>query len=278
MYNESEKILKSLRNYIGKPNKTNCYLSYPQLKDMLEKDDNQIEFGQKCIYFFIDKEDYIELFFFANDMFDLLEERDFLHSILPSNKLAVISIITNVKENKKCEQIMGDLGFCLYKKYLRKKLQLNTIPPILKNESICYAELDDIDVIQKLIVETFDEISDQIPDREELERMVSNKQVFKYVPTNYLAGFLINERQGKKSYLRMLCIGEKYRGNGIGKSLLQEYINSEYENVKLFYLWVDSQNGKAIELYSRYGYISDGLEQYIFIRQRKRNSYTGQPR
>ena len=267
MFCESEKKLESLANYIGKPNKTNCYLTYFQLKQMLEMDDIRIEFGQKCTYIFKEKHGYIELFFFVNEMMDLLEARDFLMNILPSNKKIVTSIISKDKKHEEHQQIIERLGFSLYKKYLRKKLQINDNSlKVSLNESVCLAEVKDIEVIQTLMNKTFDDISDQIPSGEELEQMVSQKQVLKYMIMNCFAGFLINERQGKKSYLRMLCIEEKYRGSGIGKNLLWEYITSEYKNVDLFYLWVDEQNEKALELYAKQGYISDGVEQYIYIR------------
>lgn len=264
-YNKGE-ILETFTNYIGKPNKTNCYLSYNQLKKLLETDNVQIKFGQKGTYIFIEKEDYIELLFFVQNIMDLFEERDFLKGILPLNKKVIISIIEKDKKNDEHEKIMEGLGFSLYKKYVRKKLQVNGKKwevPI--NENICFAEANDIDVIQSMINITFDSISDQIPSREELEQMIFQKQVWKYTSMDSLKGFLISERQGKKSYLRMLCIGSEYRGSGIGKRLLQEYIMSEYKYVDLFYLWVDGQNTKAIELYEKQGYVSDGLDQYIYI-------------
>lgn len=266
MLHESEKILESLSNYIGKPNKTNCYLSYTQLKKLLETDNVQIKFGQKCTYIFIEKEDFIELLFFVQNIMDLFEERDFLKGILPLNKKVIISIIEKDKKNDEHEKIMEGLGFSLYKKYIRKRLQVNDRKlevPI--NESICFAEANDIHVIQSMINKIFDSISDQIPSREELEQMIFQRQVWKYTSMNSLKGFLINERQGKKSYLRMLCIGREYRGSGIGKRLLQEYIMNEYKYVDLFYLWVDGQNTRAIEMYEKQGYASDGLEQYIYI-------------
>ena len=264
---ESEKGLELLAKYIGKPDKTNCYLSYPQLKSLLEGNDGQIKFGRKCIYFFVDKDDYIELYFFADNIVDLLEEREYLQRILPSDKNVIINIVSNGKQVGEYEHIMQGLGFSLYKKYLRKKRKIDISIEIPPQENVCLAEPADIDFMQEMIDETFDSISDQIPNRLELERMISNKQILKYVITDRLAGFLIYEHQGKKSYVRMLCTGGNFRGNGVGKSLLREYIKWEYNNVKLFYLWVDSQNEAALSLYSKEGYNADGLEQYIFIRR-----------
>lgn len=264
---ESEKGLELLAKYIGKPDKTNCYLSYPQLKSLLENNKGQIEFGSKCIYFLVEKDDYIELYFFADNIVDLSEEREDLQRILPSDKDVIISIVLNGKQVDKYEHIMQNLGFSLYKKYLRKKRKIDTSVEIPSQENVCLAEPADIDFMKEMIFETFDSISDKIPNRFELEKMISNGQILKYVITDRLAGFLIYERQGKKSYVRMLCTGENFRGNGVGKSLLREYIKREYNHVKLFYLWVDSQNEAALSLYSKEGYISDGLEQYIFIRR-----------
>ena len=266
MLHESDKKIESLSNYIGKPNKTNCYLSYTQLKKLLETDNVQIKFGQKGTYIFIEKEDYIELLFFVQNIVDLFEERDYLKGILPLNKKVIISIIEKDKKNDEHEKIMERLGFSLYKKYIRKRLQVNgSTLEVPKDESICFAETNDIVMIQRMIDKTFDRVSDQIPNREELERMIFQKQDWKYESMGVLKGFLINERQGKKSYLRMLCIESKYRCTGIGKKLLQTYIKSECKSCELFYLWVDGQNAKAIKLYEKQGYVSDGLEQFIYI-------------
>ncbi len=272
MFYESEKILESLVKYIGKPNKTNCYLSYDQLKGMLEDHRVQVEFGKKCVFILNDKGNYIELMFFANQPQDLLEERDLLLDLLPSNKRIIISIICKGGKNVESQQLITNMGFTFHKKYLRKNLIKSSIDvEKLQNENVCFARMDDINKIQDLIIKTFDEVSDQIPDREELGQMISRRQILKYITEDGLAGFLINELQGKKSYLRMLCIDEDNRGKGIGRVLLRAYIKSEYENVNLFYLWVDENNKKAIELYSGQGYVSDGLEQYIYSLVRDNN-------
>ena len=110
---ESEKGLELLAKYIGKPDKTNCYLSYPQLKSLLENNKGQIGFGSKCIYFLVEKDDYIELYFFADNIVDLSEEREYLQRILPSDKDVIISIVLNGKQVDKYEHIMQNLGISL---------------------------------------------------------------------------------------------------------------------------------------------------------------------
>ena len=80
-----------------------------------------------------------------------------------------------------------------------------------------------------------------------------------------IAGVLLYEDTGVKSYARALCVSPDFRGGAVGYSLLAGYFNQHSEDrTKLFYLWVDEENKSVKKLHDRFGYQEDGLKDYIF--------------
>ena len=127
------------------------------------------------------------------------------------------------------------------------------------------ADMDDLNDIYQLLYGTFDIMTDHLVSKAELRTLIEVCQVLKIAIDGELAGVLLFETFGKKSYLRSICVSENFVGKKIGLSLLQGYFLRNRENTKLFYLWVESTNEKAIRLYERLGYKDDGLREYTYM-------------
>lgn len=266
MSNKNDKIKDIISHCIGNSNRTNCYLSYFQVEEILQAGRSQLIVGENVVYLLVPNDNYNELIFFADDnALNMSENQDLLLKNLSSEKKCVINIVS--KDESKYKEIVEALGFNLYKRYVRKAIKTKEdFLPIFEHKSYDFVDISEIMLIQNMMMETFDLISDKIPSKEELEKLIEQKCILKYSVDDKIRGFLIYEHQGIRSYLRMLCIQEDFRGQGIGKILLKRYFMLEANNTELFYLWVDSENLDAIGLYEKNGYISDGLKQYIYIR------------
>ena len=150
--------------------------------------------------------------------------------------------------------ILDKLEFHPYKKYIRKQM----IPETTKQYEAIHkaetADMDDLNDIYQLLYGTFDIMTDHLVSKAELCTLIEVCQVLKIAIDGELAGVLLFETFGKKSYLRSICVSDKFVGKKIGLSLLYTYILKNLETTKLFYLWVESTNKRAIQLYEKLGY------------------------
>lgn len=73
---------------------------------------------------------------------------------------------------------------------------------------------------------------------------------------NKIIGSLILENRGDSAQLRFFLIDPEFRGMGLGKALLNNFFDfvSDY-GYKSAYLWTTNEQEKAIELYSKFGFI-----------------------
>ena len=82
-----------------------------------------------------------------------------------------------------------------------------------------------------------------------------SKEIYLIVHSEEIAGFVILQTGGTfKGYIQTLCIGEEYRGKGLGKKLLQfceERILKISPNI---FICVSSFNKGAIKLYEEFGF------------------------
>ncbi|HCJ09050.1 MAG TPA: hypothetical protein DHV96_12040, partial [Lachnospiraceae bacterium] len=120
-----------------------------------------------------------------------------------------------------------------------------------------------------LLYGSFDAKVSCLPSKEELMELIDKKWTLKICINNEIAGVLLFEDFGKKSYARVLCVKEEYRNNVIGYSLFAKYINMHINNIHLFYLWVDRDNREVLSLHDKFGYREDGLIDNIYIRKDK---------
>ena len=81
------------------------------------------------------------------------------------------------------------------------------------------------------------------------------KEIYILLKNNEIAGFVILQTGGTfKGYIQTLCVGETYRGKGLGKKLLQfceERILKISPNI---FICVSSFNKGAIKLYYEFGF------------------------
>lgn len=133
-------------------------------------------------------------------------------------------------------------------------------------EKVDYCRMEDISRLKNLIKETFDPVGAYLPENEELMFLIENSAIICIRNTDEeVVGFLIFEDKAKTTYVRMVCICQKYRGQGMGKRLLLTYLNM-HKDFKNFTLWCRTDNKAALKLYTDVGgYCCENFYNYVFV-------------
>lgn len=84
-------------------------------------------------------------------------------------------------------------------------------------------------------------------------------------PRQSVIGFICFRNITDESELLNICIHPHYRQLGIGKKLMEYYIDfSSRMGIKTFYLEVNSSNQSAIHLYQRFSYQLSGMRKKFY--------------
>jgi ribosomal-protein-alanine N-acetyltransferase len=87
----------------------------------------------------------------------------------------------------------------------------------------------------------------------------------KEIPKYRVMGFICFRNLGEDSELLNICVHPQYRRMGIGKRLMQFYIDFCQEMaIKTFYLEVNVTNQPAIHLYQYFFYQSSGMRKKFY--------------
>lgn len=261
---EREKTL--ILNTIRNPLLTNCYLFGHEVIEMIRTHEIHCFCYEDIVVLIHPSDGFHKMYYF-------LKKPDILVPNLVAKIREDIKIYQNLvgtvvtRMPDKNVGVLEMLKFRPYKEYKRKQIPARTIkmdwcktPQVTKT-----ANTADLEDIYQLLHGTFDVMSDHLVSRQELSTFLESSQVLKVHIEGELAGVLLFETFGKKSYLRLICVNDGYRRRSIGSSLLKSYLEQNRKRVKLFYLWVESKNKEALRLYEGFGYKDDGLMEYIYL-------------
>lgn len=259
----SEEDKKIIRNAIGKPLLANCYLSYHEVQKKVVDGEMDI-YSHKDIVVLVQRlQGMCKMYYFLNG------NRDFpkngyqdLYEQMSTYNILITDIIAKGENGR--NDIVKSMGFHFYKKYYRMQFSVGREKRFPIKEKAVFAKEADCEQIYKLLYSSFDVLSDHLLTREELKQALLFHQVIKICWDTELAGVLIFEKHGVKSYLRALCVNHGFRRRDIGFSLVNSYIDIHRKESQSFYLWVESTNESAIRLYEKFGYRYDGLVDYIY--------------
>lgn len=260
----TEKGKTIILNTIGNPVLTNCYISCHEIMDKIAMHEIACFCYEEMVILIHPMDGIHKMYYF-------LAQRDILTSGLTRNIRENLGEFQNLvgtmvaRLPEKNVEVLEELGFVPYKEYIRKQMLSQKREWCDTAQIVETATVDDIQDINQLLYGTFDIISDHLVSKEELGTLLGSCQVLKVCVDGTLAGVLLFETFGKKSYLRSICVAEEFIGKKIGLTLLEEYIKRNQESTKLFYLWVESTNERAIYFYDRFGYKDDGLHEYIYL-------------
>jgi len=100
--------------------------------------------------------------------------------------------------------------------------------------------------------------------REDFEVMLQNKEIFVAKLCEEIVGYIVFNIKEKNNHImryrkqlsiEAICVDEKHRGKGIGRSLLEHVKTIGKENnCTDMYLTVNEENKDAIKLYEKFGF------------------------
>lgn len=260
----TEKGKAIILNTIGDCLLTNCYLSYHEVMEKIAKHDIYCFCYEEIVILIHPMNGIHKMYYFLEDLeilnSDLVRKiRDDLQNY-PNLEGTVVSKMPNRNVD-----ILEKLQFYPYKVYIRKQMLAGANDWCAPMYPIEIADTRDLHDIYELFYTTFDIMTDHLVSVEELRIFLELSQVIKISIEGKMAGVLLFESMGKKSYLRLICVSDEFIGKKVGLSLLQGYIFRNQKETKLFYLWVESTNERAIHLYEKFGYRDDGLREYTYL-------------
>lgn len=106
-------------------------------------------------------------------------------------------------------------------------------------------DIDRVKKLGKLINNNFDKVNN-------IEEIISNKEIIGYYSNNLLVGFLIYKKNYEILDLLYIVVDKVYRNNNIGSNLMEYFINNnDYEKILLE---VRCDNSNAIKLYKKFNF------------------------
>ena len=85
------------------------------------------------------------------------------------------------------------------------------------------------------------------------------------IPKHQVVGFICFRNIGDESELLNICVHPQYRQSGIGKKMMEFYIDFCHQiNIKTFHLEVNASNHPAIHLYQIFSYHSVGVRKKFY--------------
>lgn len=259
-----EEAMNIIKNAMGNPYLTNCFLYYRDVLNMIGSRDIHVLSFEKMVMLVHEIDGIQKMYYFLeseeSEIADIEKEIHMKLSVYPRLEAEFVA-------KSLCGQsdVLEKLGFRFFKKYIRKKMVVSADFVCKETDEVEIANESDLSSIYQLLYNTFDIMSDHLVSQRELRELLAMAQVLKLDIDGNLAGVLLFETQGKKSYLRALCVAEEFWGRRVGISLMQNYIKRNVCNTKMFYLWVESTNQGAKRLYEKLGYEDDGLRNYIYL-------------
>lgn len=260
----TEKGNAIILNATGNLQLTNCYFSYHELMNKITKQEIQCVCYEGIVILIHPIDSIHKIYYFLENRNALLSGLDRkIGKDIEKYQNLVGTVVARVPD--KNVDILEQLGFLPYKKYIRKQMIPSKRDWSETSQMTDVADISDLNDIYQLVHGTFDIISDHLISKDELYDFLNSSRVLKVCIDGELAGVLLFETLGKKSYLHTICVAEKFMGKKVGLTLIENYIKRNQESTKLFYLWVESTNDRAIRLYDRFGYRDDGLHEYIYL-------------
>lgn len=126
-----------------------------------------------------------------------------------------------------------------------------------------YAERDEIEDIASLLYDNFSLYTDHLPSKEELERMVSNRQIITDHNNGKVCGVLIYTIIGNKGYQNAwIDKGD----NGLALLFKVKSIFIE-QGIKYCYYWIKDTNKSVINMHQMMGGRPDGLKDYNYLKK-----------
>jgi ribosomal protein S18 acetylase RimI-like enzyme len=231
---------------------TNFFIDEERCNLLIKNNLLSIVNDEKCTFILHQDHDFYHIYFIATNNAELGESLKKLIQQFPEI-IFVADIIGAPSLTEPLSSLFESVGF--HKSVLLNRMsriinpdQIQTLDPRVQ-----YATLEQSGQLHDLLEENFDKYSEQLPLLEEIEAWVKDKKILVVVEQQKIAGFVIFEITGLRSYLRYWFTHPNRRNQKIGSALLRRFFH-ECRDTKRQLFWVINNNENAIAKYKHYGF------------------------
>ncbi|MCM3227283.1 GNAT family N-acetyltransferase [Terribacillus saccharophilus] len=176
-------------------------------------------------------------------------------------------ILLNVPANSKLGKQWLDSITCIYEEseYMMK-WEGKVLPDQDESISLRPSRKEDIDMKMKLDIVCFDfkaEESKMYNDR--LEKEGLQKEFFMIEADDKIVGKIRIHRDKERSEIYGFAVLPEFQGKGYGRKALQEAVRLEAQRGQSVYLDVQTENEKALSLYTSTGFIKESQQDYYLF-------------
>lgn len=219
-----------------------------------------IEYDEVII--FIKNDDGFKYLFYCATDKDVLNEA---LSSLPSEEVYIFDQIVDARTDATLINSFEKSGFSIRKSLVRMS-KIYEKNGISKNDDRFAASYKDLSIIDEMLHRYFDKYSEQLPSKEELVEFLQLNHIIILKKDDEIAGFIIYEQSPSSLYLRYWLVNPKFRDQGIGSCLFNEFQNRG-ASCRRHMLWVVEDNQNAIKRYEHYGFSRENMKDYVLIKK-----------
>jgi hypothetical protein len=248
---------------------TNFFPVQQKLQDWIDRGELLVDLRDGAAFFWRKDRDFWHLYFCTASLSSLKSAVTGWHSL--KTEPVVIDLVGN-------KAALGDLlalweagGFRHYTQLCRLALAGPYGPPRPGADGVpvIYADKMDAPAISDLLGRSFDRYAEQLPMLYEIESAIENRQILVVKCKGALGGLLFFETHGFTSIVRYWLVAEQFRAFHIGSALMRHYFAAQ-SGVRRFILWVIADNTGVVQKYQHYGFLPDGLIDYVLANERVR--------
>lgn len=180
----------------------------------------------------------------------------------PAERNAVIGYVDKIINRNLCSVFL-EAGFYENAHYQR---MVNLKLPVRRTRTEPeFSRVDETESLMRLLNETFNPMTDHLPELERLRDIVAAEQAIVIRTDGQITGALVFQQRGKQVNFNFLV---NRSGNTLDLLSMQ---NSFYQamaarGVTSGFLWVDKRNTGVIKLHQAFGWKFDNLNDWFYIR------------
>lgn len=207
------------------------------------------------------KEAFLNVYFISTGLDDLEYGLEFLKSNF--GDVAIMFDIIGKKDQ--CDLLLKLFMRCSYE-ISNTLVKMTRIPsqdeqrPV--HDTVRLASISQVQEIERLLYQFFDDKTEQIPYYEELVTYTTLGHVLVTTENDEVTGFLIYEKNPSTLYLRYWFVNPDYRDKRIGSDLMNAFLEKG-KDTKRQLLWVMSDNENAHNRYLHYGFKEEDVYDFI---------------
>ena len=246
---------------------TNFFPVQQKLQGWVDHGELFVEYRDRSAFFWRKDRDFWHLYFCAASPASLKSAVTGLHSL--KTEPVMMDLVGN-------EAALGDLlalwkseGFRQYTQLCRMARTSQSGPPQsgANGPQVVYAEKADAPAISDFLDRSFDHYAEQLPMPYEIEAAIESRQILVVKNQGMPGGLLFFETHGLTSTVRYWLVAEGFRAAHLGSALMRHYFTTQ-SAVRRFILWVIADNANAVQKYQHYGFLPDGLIDYVLANKK----------